>query len=71
MPKMNGFEFYCKVRQIYPDVNICMMTAYEAIPASEDGKEPVKPFNSKFVLKKPFDLAQMLAKFDEIMKDRR
>jgi hypothetical protein len=44
---MNGFEFYRVVKQIDPNLNICIMTAYEAIP-----------FDSKFVLKKPFDLTQ-------------
>jgi hypothetical protein len=48
-----------------------MMTAYEAIPTDRSGKEPVRPFDSKFVLKKPFDLAQMHAKFNEIMNDKR
>lgn len=70
MPKMNGFEFYHKVKQIDPDVNICMMTAYEAIPAGR-GNDLAQPFDSKFVLKKPFDLAQMLAKFSEIMDGKR
>jgi len=67
MPKMNGFEFYHKVKQIDSDVNTCMMTAYEAIPVDGRGSKPAQPFDSKFVLKKPFDLAQMLAKFSEIM----
>jgi CheY-like chemotaxis protein len=71
MPKMNGFEFYHKVKQIDPIVNICMMTAYEAIPAYQRGSDPVPPFDSKFILKKPFDLAQMLTKFNEIMNDKR
>jgi DNA-binding NtrC family response regulator len=71
MPKMNGFEFYHKVKEIDPDVNTCMMTAYETMPLDESGSVPITPFDSKFVLKKPFDLAQMLAKFDEIMKDRK
>ena len=69
MPKMNGFEFYHKVKKIDPNVNICMMTAYEAIPV-DGGNEPAQPFDLKFVLKKPFDLAQLLAKFSEIMKDK-
>jgi CheY-like chemotaxis protein len=71
MPKMNGFEFYHKVKKIDPNVNICMMTAYEAIPVDGGGNEPAQPFDSKFVLKKPFDLAQLLGKFSEIMKDKR
>ncbi len=48
-----------------------MVTAYEAIPADERGNDPVPPFDSKFVLKKPFDLAQMFAKFNEIPNDGR
>jgi CheY-like chemotaxis protein len=71
MPKMNGYEFYHKVKQVDPNVNICMMTAYEAIPADKNGNMPVRPFDSRFVLKKPFDMAQMIAKFNEIMNDKR
>jgi DNA-binding NtrC family response regulator len=68
MPKMNGFDFYRKVKQIDPDVNTCMMTAYEAVSAADKhSNESIQPFDSKFVLKKPFDLAQILAKFDEIL----
>ena len=32
MPRMSGFEFYRAIKRIEPGVNICMMTAYEAIP---------------------------------------
>lgn len=69
MPKMNGFEFYRAIKRIDPGVNICMMTAYEAIPADRHGDSPALPFDPKFVLKKPFDSEQMLAKFREIMND--
>ena len=43
MPKMNGFEFYHKVKKVDPDVNTCRMTAYEAIPVDGSGYEPVMP----------------------------
>lgn len=67
MPEMNGFEFYKKVKKIDPSVNICMMTAYEAIPVDNKGDQPVQPFDSKFVLKKPFDLERILSKLSEIL----
>ncbi|HUG96572.1 MAG TPA: response regulator [Nitrososphaera sp.] len=67
MPKMYGFEFYRAIKRIDPGVNICMMTAYEAIPADRHGDSPALPFDPKFVQKKPFDSEQMLAKFREIM----
>jgi DNA-binding NtrC family response regulator len=71
MPKVNGFEFYDKIEQVDPVVNTCRMTAYEAIPVDGSGNEPVMSSDSKFALRKPFDLTQMLAKFEEIMKDRK
>ena len=46
-----------------------MMTAYEAIPADRHSDSPALPFDPKFVLKKPFDSEQMLAKLREIIKD--
>jgi CheY-like chemotaxis protein len=52
MPKMNGFEFYQKLEQIDPDVNICMMTAHKTIPADQRGNDPVPPFDSKIHFKK-------------------
>ena len=67
MPEMNGYEFYRKVKGIDPAVHMCMMTAYEAIPTDHKGDKPVQPFDSKFVLKKPFDLEKILAKLDEIL----
>ncbi|MEW6604201.1 MAG: response regulator [Thermoproteota archaeon] len=70
MPEMNGYEFYRKVKQIDPAVKICMMTAYEAIPTDDNGSQPIQPFDSKFVLKKPFDLERILAKLREILNDR-
>lgn len=69
MPEMNGYEFYRKVKQLDPAVNICMMTAYEAIPTDDEGNNPVQPFDSKFVLKKPFDLEGILTKLKEILND--
>lgn len=66
MPKMNGFAFYHAIKEADPDVKICMMTAYEAIP-TDRYTDSTLPFSPKFVLKKPFDIDQMLAKFSEIM----
>lgn len=37
MSKMNGFEFYRKVKKVDPDVNTWRMTAYEAIPVDGSG----------------------------------
>lgn len=71
MPEMNGYEFYHKVKQVDPAVHMCMMTAYEAIPADNRRDQPVQPFDSKFVLKKPFDLERILAKLDEILNDKK
>lgn len=70
MPEMNGYEFYHKAKRIDPAVHMCMMTAYEAIPTDHKGDQPVQPFDSKFVLKKPFDLEKILAKLDEILNGR-
>jgi DNA-binding NtrC family response regulator len=70
MPEMNGYEFYRKVKKIDPGVNMCMMTAYEAIPTDHKGNQPVQPFDSKFVLKKPFDLEKILSKLEEILNGR-
>jgi DNA-binding NtrC family response regulator len=70
MPKMNGFEFYHTIKEADPDIKICMMTAYEAIPADKDTDSEL-PFSPKFVLKKPFDIDQMLAKLGEIMDGNR
>ena len=67
---MNDFEFYHTIKQIDPSVNICTMTAYGALPADKHSDNSAIPFDPKFVLKKPFDSEQMLAKFREIMKDK-
>ena len=45
------------VTMIYPNINICMMTGYEAIPADERGNDPVQSFDPKFLLKKPVDVS--------------
>jgi CheY-like chemotaxis protein len=70
MPEMNGYDFYRKAKKIDPAVHMCMMTAYEAIPTDNRGDQPVQPFDSKFVLKKPFDLEKILAKLEEILNGK-
>jgi two-component system response regulator (stage 0 sporulation protein F) len=70
MPEMNGYEFYRKLKQIDPEVKICMMSAYEAIPTDDKDSQTSPPFDSKFVLKKPFDLDKILSKLKEILNDK-
>ncbi len=70
MPELNGYHFYRRVKKIDPAVRMCMMTAYEAIPTDHMGDQPVQPFDSKFVLKKPFDLERILSKLEEVLDDR-
>jgi len=43
---------------------------YEAIPTDDRGNDPVQPFDSKLVLKKPVDLDKMLTKLKEILSDK-
>jgi DNA-binding NtrC family response regulator len=70
MPEMNGYAFYSKVREIDPSVRMCMMTAYEEVPADSRGSDrPDQPFDSKFVLKKPFDLEKIMSKLEEMLSD--
>ena len=70
MQEMNGYDFYRGVRKIDSTVRMCMMTAYEAIPTDNQGDQPVQPFDSKFVLKKPFDLERILSKLEEVLDGR-
>jgi len=70
MLKMNRFEFYHAIKQIDPGIHMCMIAAYEAIPTDDRGNDPVQPFDSKLVLKKPVDLDKMLTKLKEILSDK-
>ena len=70
MPEMNGYEFYGKVREIDPSVRMCMMTAYEEVPTDSRGNDrPEPPLDSRFVIKKPFDLEKILGKLEEMLSD--
>ena len=42
MPSMNGYEFVTKVKQINPDVKICLMSAFEADDIKSDLPKSVK-----------------------------
>lgn len=54
MPSMNGYEFVNKVKQINPDVKICLMSAFEVNDIKFDLKSKIDEF-----LQKPLSIGNL------------
>jgi DNA-binding NtrC family response regulator len=66
MPLMNGIEFYLKVKELYPDTPVLLMTAYTTNELVNQGIE----HGAVGVVNKPLDINQLLFFFSALRKER-
>lgn len=66
MPLMNGIEFYLKVKELYPDTPVLLMTAYTTNELVNQGIEQ----GAVGVVNKPLDINQLLFFFSALRKER-
>ncbi len=68
MPKMNGFEFYHKIRDKDINVRVCFMTAF---PLSYDEIRKILPaelITRQNLIQKPIAIKELIKRINEILR---
>jgi two-component system response regulator HydG len=63
MPMMNGVETYKTIKQIRPEADVTMITAY----VSDDLVQDVLQAGATGILYKPFDIDRVIRSIDEVL----
>ena len=67
MPGLEGFTFIRMFRETWPDVPALIITGHD----NGQVREKVAGFPNALLLKKPFDIEQLLAKVDSILDQQK
>lgn len=68
MPKMNGFEFYHKLRNKDINIRVCFMTAFPLSYEEVKKMLPVESITRQNLIQKPIGIKELIKRINEILR---